>query len=247
MTRKPVALRYLSVVGIAAVCLACGTALAQEATAAPPETGMTLWQLILSGGAIMVVLGILSVLAVALIITFFATLSPRGEISQDFIVQARSLLQEGDVGACDLLCQRGEKLLPRILQAGLRVAGQDRYAVVEAMQSEGARLAAALSQQVGYLSNIATLAPMLGILGTVFGMIKAFNSIAFQPAVVKPIVLAGGVSMALVTTAAGLAVAIPIMAFYFYFRARIQKIVAAVEGASAEFVEPLTEIGGARR
>ena len=88
---------------------------------------------------------------------------------------------------------------------------------------------------------------MLGILGTVLGMIRAFNSIAFQPAVVKPIVLAGGVSMALVTTAAGLVVAIPIMAFYFYFRGMVQKVVAAAEGASAELVEPLTQFGGGKR
>ena len=227
--------------------LACGTAAAQEIAEIPRETGMTLWELIRSGGPIMVVLGVLSVVALAMIITFSVTISPRRETSEHFTVQARSLLQEGDVGACELLCQQRDDMLSRVVRSGLQVAGQDRYVIVEAMQSEGTRLAAALAQRVGYLSNIATLSPMLGILGTVLGMIRAFNSIAFQPGVVKPIVLAGGVSMALVTTAAGLIVAIPIMAFYFYFRGRAQKIVAAIESASAEFVEPLAQIGGGRR
>jgi len=227
--------------------LLCSVATAEEVGDMPPETGMTLWELIKSGGPIMVVLGILSVLAVAMIVTFFITLRSRRESWQHFIVQARSLIQEGEVDACEQLCEQKDDMLSRVLRAGLQVAGQDRYVVVEAIQSEGTRLAAALAQRVGYLSNIATLAPMLGILGTVLGMIRAFNSIAFQPGIAKPIVLAGGVSMALVTTASGLIVAIPIMAFYFYFRGRVQKVVAAVESASAEFVEPLTRIGGAKR
>jgi biopolymer transport protein ExbB len=137
-------------------------------------------------------------------------------------------------------------MLPRVLRAGLQAAGKDRYVIVEAMQSEGARLAASLAQRVGYLSNIATLSPMLGILGTVLGMIRAFNSIVLEPGMAKPIVLAAGVSMALVTTAAGLIVAIPVIGFYFYFRGRVQTTIAAVESASAEFVEPLTKIGGGK-
>ena len=244
MTSKRVAVGWVLATGSFSVW---GSAAAQEMGRVPAESGLTLWQLIVSGGAIMAVLGVLSVVALAMIITFFVTLNPRREASQNFIVRARALMREGDVGACELLCQQEEEMLPRILLAGLQVAGQDRHIIVEAMQSEGGRLAAALSQRVGYLSNIATLAPMLGILGTVLGMIRAFNSIAFQPAVVKPIVLAGGVSMALVTTAAGLVVAIPIMAFYFYFRGMVQKVVAAAEGASAELVEPLTQFGGGKR
>jgi len=240
-------LRCATAVASFVMWLARGTASAQEVGEIPRETGMTLWELLRSGGPIMVVLGILSVVALAMIITFSITLSARRETSEHFIVQARSLMQEGDVGACELLCQQRDDMLSRVVRSGLQVAGQDRYVIVEAMQSEGTRLAAALAQRVGYLSNIATLSPMLGILGTVLGMIRAFNSIAFQPGVVKPIVLAGGVSMALVTTAAGLIVAIPIMAFYFYFRGRVQKIVAAIESASAEFVEPMTQIGGGRR
>jgi len=247
MVLKSSAVRCAAAIGAFGGFLTYGIAAAQETGEMPPETGMTLWELIKSGGPIMVVLGVLSVLAVAMIVTFFITLSARRQMWQHFIVQARSLIQEGEVEACEQLCNKKGEMLSRVLRAGLQVAGQDRYVVVEAMQSEGTRLAAALAQRVGYLSNIATLAPMLGILGTVLGMIRAFNSIAFQPGIAKPIVLAGGVSMALVTTASGLIVAIPIMAFYFYFRGRVQKVVAAVESASAEFVEPLTRMGGGKR
>jgi biopolymer transport protein ExbB len=248
MTSKRVAVGCVLACGVLSLWFALGSAVAQETAQVPLELGMTLWELMKSGGAIMVVLGVLSVTALAMIITFFVTLNPRREAMLNFKVRARSLLQEGDLGACELLCKQEEDdMLSRILNAGLQVAGQDRHIVVDAMQTEGARLTAALSQRVGYLSNIATLAPMLGILGTVFGMIRAFNGIAFQPAVVKPLVLANGVSMALVTTAAGLTVAIPIMACYFYFRGRVQKVVAAVEDASVDLVEPLMRIGGGQR
>ena len=248
MTSKHVAVKYVLALGLLSVWVTMGSIAAQETGGAPAESGMTLWQLIKHGGPIMIVLGVLSVLALAMIITFFVTLTPRREAMLNFTARARSLLQEGDVISCELLCQQEEETspLPRIFRAGLQVAGQDRHIIVDAMQTEGARLTATLSQRVGYLSNIATLAPMLGILGTVLGMIRAFNSIAFQTAVAKPLVLAAGVSMALVTTATGLVVAIPIMAFYFYFRGRVQKVVAAVEDASAELVEPLTRIGGGK-
>jgi len=247
MTAQGVAPRFALAVWSFVGWIACAAAATQEPAQTPPESGMTFWQLTVSGGPIMIVLGVMSVVALAMIITFLVTLNPRREVPDEFVVQARSLLQGGDVGGCELLCQQREEMLPRIILAGLKVAGHDRYAIIEAMEGEGARLAAERAQRVGYLSNIATLAPMLGILGTVLGMIMAFNSIAFQPGAVKMLVLARGVSMAVVTTAAGLFLAIPAMAFYFYFRARLQKIVATAEGATAEFVELLTHVGGGKR
>jgi biopolymer transport protein ExbB len=78
---------------------------------------------------------------------------------------------------------------------------------------------------------------LIGLLGTVIGMIRAFNAIAFQTAVVKPILLAGGVSQAMVTTAAGLIVAIPAMIFYAYFRGRVHDITNIVENYSTDIIK----------
>ena len=129
MSLKVDALRCVVAMGSFGGYFACGMAAAEEMGDMPSETGMTLWELIKSGGPIMVVLGILSVLALAMIVTFFITLRSRRESWQHFIVQARSLIQEGEVDACEQLCEQKDEMLSQVLRAGLQVAGQDRYVV----------------------------------------------------------------------------------------------------------------------
>jgi len=219
------------------------TAWAQEATeAAAGVAGLSLFEIIRSGGPVMVILGMLSVVALALILTYFIIISPRKESPRELVRRLTVLLEGHDIDACIELCDERDEMIAGIVRTGLRVAGQDRAVVIEAMQSEGARQAATLWQQISYLSNIAVIAPMLGILGTVLGMIKAFNGIAFEVGAVRPIVLASGIAQALVTTATGLVVAIPVMAFYFYFRGRVQKVISLVEGIGSQLVEPIASV-----
>ena len=99
-----------------------------------------------------------------------------------------------------------------------------------------------LWQRIGILSDIAAIAPMIGLLGTVVGMIQAFNTIAFQTAVVKPILLAGGIGKAMITTAGGLVVAIPAMLAYSYFRIKVQNIMHIVENYSADIIKLITDL-----
>jgi biopolymer transport protein ExbB len=98
-----------------------------------------------------------------------------------------------------------------------------------------------LWENISYLSDLSVISPFVGLLGTVLGMIQAFNTIAFQSAVVKPILLAGGVSKAMVTTAGGLTVAIPAVIFYAFFRGRVVRISGAVESLTNEIVDVLAE------
>ncbi len=109
------------------------------------------------------------------------------------------------------------------------------------MESEGERGAAELWQRISYLNNIATIAPLLGLLGTVWGMMRAFSAIALDTAQVKGITMAYSVSQAMITTAAGLLLAIPTMAVYFYLRGRVVRIVADIESRASEFIELLSE------
>jgi biopolymer transport protein ExbB len=87
--------------------------------------------------------------------------------------------------------------------------------------------------------DVAVVTPMVGLLGTVFGMMKAFNVVAFDLAKAKPMLLAAGVAEALITTAAGLLVGIPAMMFYAYFRGRAAKMVSQLESASSEVLNAL--------
>jgi biopolymer transport protein ExbB len=102
--------------------------------------------------------------------------------------------------------------------------------------SEGARQADLIQGQTQWLLEIATIAPMVGLLGTVMGMLSAFGAVASDVAAAKPTLLAEGVSQAIITTIFGLVVAIPAMMMYAFFRRRAAKLVAVLESACAEMV-----------
>jgi biopolymer transport protein ExbB len=119
--------------------------------------------------------------------------------------------------------------------------GHDRYVIQEAMESEGERGAAALWQKISYLNNVGVIAPLLGLLGTVWGMIGAFGAIALSDTESRGLLMAYNVAQAMVTTAAGLMLAIPAMVAYFYFRGRVVKIIALVEAQAAELVDLLVD------
>ena len=105
------------------------------------------------------------------------------------------------------------------------------------MESEGERGAAALWQKIAYLNNIGVIAPLLGLLGTVWGMIGAFGAIAFDDSNVKGLTMASNVSQAMITTAAGLVLAIPTLMVYYYLRGRVLTVLSLVEAQASEFVE----------
>jgi biopolymer transport protein ExbB len=104
--------------------------------------------------------------------------------------------------------------------------------VREIAQAEGIRLASLWNQRISYLADIGSIAPMLGLLGTVLGMITSFTVVANDVVSSRPMLLAGGVAEALITTAAGLLIGIPLMAFYAFFRGRVQGMISDLEAAS---------------
>ena len=116
----------------------------------------------------------------------------------------------------------------------------------EIAQTEGGREAALLNQRVAWLADIATIAPMLGLLGTVFGMIRSFSVMANDVAASRPMLLAEGVAEALVATAAGLVIGIPAMAAYAWFRGRVQEMISEMEGATSLLLVKLVIARGHR-
>ena len=112
-----------------------------------------------------------------------------------------------------------------------------------AAEAEGARQADAIQGQTEFLLDVATIAPLLGLLGTVLGMLTAFGSVASDIASAKPVVLAAGVSQAIVTTVFGLVVAIPSMMFYAWFRRRASRQIANLEAASSEIMTAIIGMG----
>jgi biopolymer transport protein ExbB len=198
---------------------------------------MTLWQMIEAGGFVMIILLILSVITLTMIAYNFITINEKRLIPENFAEDILQNLKKKDKMAVLEMSKGKQNIIATILQAGFE--GQRRGAsfVTEAMEKRAHKEIARLWRNISYLSDIATIAPLIGLLGTVLGMIQAFNVIAFQTAVVKPILLAGGISKAMVTTAGGLIVAIPALTFYSFFRGRLQEITTAIEDYTTEIVK----------
>ncbi len=203
--------------------------------------GMTLFQMIQSGGFIMIILGLLSLAGTANIVYNFLTLKTTKLVPVDFAEMLIRKLEVGDARGAKYLCRENQNILARIVNISVQDDKREVAFVRESMEIAARKEIGALWQNISYLGDIASIAPLIGLLGTVLGMIQAFNVIAFQSAVVKPILLAGGVSKAMVTTAGGLIVAIPAMMFYSFFRGKVQEISNVIEGYSTEIIRIIEE------
>ncbi len=163
---------------------------------------------------------------------------------------ADALLRKRDYLGLLAISNRHHEAVARIMQRTLDFLTQHPDATFsearEIAETEGTRQAAALNQRITYLSDIGTIAPMVGLFGTVLGMIKSFSVVASDIVASRPIMLAEGVSEALVTTATGLVIGIPAMAAYAFFRGRVQSLIAELESASTQLVAVLS-LGFPRR
>lgn len=216
-------------------------AVARAQDAPPPiRPEATLWEVVVSGGPVMIPLGLLSVIAVMLVLVYFFTMRRGAVVTKRYMTTADALLRKRDYLGLLAISNRHREAVARIMQRTLDFITQHPEATFaearEIAETEGTRQAAALNQRIAYLADIGTIAPMLGLFGTVLGMIKAFSVVASDIVASRPIMLAEGVSEALVTTAAGLLIGIPAMAAYAFFRGRVQSLIAELEAASTRLI-----------
>lgn len=195
------------------------------------------------GGPLIYLLIAMSVLALALVVYFLFALSAKQIAPIAFVRDVTDKLQSGDYESARELCAKKKNPVAVIVASALtymdRVDEPDADMLREVVEGEGVRQATQLQTRISYLLDIGVIAPMVGLLGTVVGMLRAFGSIATDLARAQPIEMAKGVSQALVTTAAGLVVAIPAMIFYAYFRGRVSKLTANLELVATDVVTTL--------
>ena len=225
--------------------LAAGPAFAQgqESDAPPPE--FDLLDIVSKGGIMMYPLGLLSVVAVVLILLFFLTIRRNMVVSNRYMRTAEALIEKKDYTGLLNYAKKRSECIARITQRTLGFAAKNTSAAFselrEVAEAEGSRQANMLSQRISYLADIGAIAPMVGLLGTVIGMIKSFLQISqgnFEG--VRQMKLASGVSEALVTTAGGLVVGIIAMIFYSVFRSRVQRYIAELESAATHILALLS-------
>lgn len=212
-------------------------------TAEAAEKTIGFQKIIKDGGIMMWVLIALSVVATILAVFFLLTLRSKALFPPSFVEEAEDLATQGDAEALQAACQENASPGARIVGAAtgvLQAFPQADYSMLRnAMEDEGGRQAGGLWRRVQYLADIATIAPMVGLLGTVLGMIEAFVGLKDNFGAVKPIGLANGVSKALITTAGGLVVGIGAMLLYSFFRGRIGSLISLVEEQSNRILQLL--------
>lgn len=206
---------------------------------------LSLNQVIENGGWLIYLLMAMSVAAAALVVYFLFALRPGRIAPASFVSKARVGFKANDLEGVRTLCAGNASPVAALASAAVEYldrAGDeaDSEMLRQVVEGEGVRQVGRLQSQVTYLMDIGVIAPMVGLLGTVMGMLRSFSSVALDIAKVKPMVLADGVSQALITTAAGLVVAIPAMMFYSLFRGRLAKLTANMELVAADFVTTLT-------
>jgi biopolymer transport protein ExbB len=195
-------------------------------------------ELVKAGGWLMAPILACSVVAMAIIAERFWSLQRKRIAPRDLVVQVWQWANGGTLTEERMRLLRQGSPLGRILAAALANRQHDREIMKESIEDVGRHVVHNLERYLNTLGTIASITPLLGLLGTVIGMIKVFAVITTQ-GVGDPAVLANGISEALVTTAAGLSVAIPTLMCYRYFRGRVDELVLAMEQEALKMVEAL--------
>lgn len=205
------------------------------------EQGISLLELILQGGYVMIPIFALSLIAIYVIAERWQFLKNSSMAPEPFLKSVEKMLYEGNTQSALQHCKQVDKPLGRILKQGIERLGRPISDIEDAIKNAGKREIFMLEKRMDWLATIAGVAPLIGFLGTVTGMIQAFMQIQSFRGNVNPSVLAGGIWEALITTAAGLAVGIFAYFFYNYLLSRINRMIFDLEMATTEFIELLQQ------
>lgn len=195
-------------------------------------------ELFKAGGWLMIPLFICSVISIAIIAERFWSLQQKRIAPPELVTQIWQWLKYKQVDASRIKALQANSPLGQILASGLINRNSSREITKESIEDIGRHVTVALERNLNTLGTVAAISPLIGLLGTVIGMIKVFAVITAE-GVGNPETLAGGISEALITTATGLVVAIPSLIFYRYFRGRISKLVVGMEEQAMQLIEIL--------
>lgn len=212
------------------------------ATLPPPEpTEVGFADMFFRGGWVMWPILLLSLAAIAVFVERLLTFSRARADAEGIVDRVRAYVQSGDVRGALAYCAAQDKPVTRVLTAGLERLGRPILEIRDAVQTAGREETFKLARRTDLLASVAAIAPMLGFLGTVTGMIRAFIQIQNLQGSVNPSVLAGGIWEALLTTAAGLIAGIIALLLYNFLQSRIKYQAHRLEQAAEAFVDLMQE------
>lgn len=196
---------------------------------------------LIAGGPVMIPIGLCSVVALAAFLERLWSLRRGAVVPASLCVEVIELLRQDRPGDALTLCRKHDVSVARVLEVAIEARGLDRSRIKERVEEVGRREAAELERYVPVLGTIASISPLLGLLGTVGGMIVTFEVIAQQGGVTDVAPLAGGISQALVTTFAGLTVAIPAVVANRYLLSKVDGLIVDMEEVSLGVIDLLSE------
>jgi biopolymer transport protein ExbB len=198
----------------------------------------SLFDSMVAGGPLMIPIVLASFAMLLIVFERIISLRRRRVVPRLFIERFLLQVRENALDRDHALerCENDSSHMARVFAAAVRKWGKPAVEVEQAVLDEGERIANVLRRYLRVLNGVSTVSPLLGLLGTVWGMIQAFNVIATSPAMGRAEMLAGGISVALITTAAGLLVAIPAMIFYLYFVGRVDGLIMEIDHYGQEIV-----------
>src|SRR5881398_851520 len=231
-----------------ALFAAVGTAsplLAQEPTPAlVPQRSQTVLDTLVKAGPVMIPMVLLSIFFVMLVVVYLLTIRRGAVVSSGYMATADALLRKRDYLGLLAVSNRHGEAIARVVQKMLdfttKNPNADLAQVREIAETEGTRVAASLNNRVTYLADIGMIAPLLGLLGTVLGIIRSFGALGADLGTARYVLLSKGISEALVNTCAGLAIGIPAMMAYAFFRGKAQKLISELESATTHVLALLS-------
>lgn len=234
MARRPAIL----LLAIGASAAWAGPARAAAAAEPAPPATQSLLDLLLDGGPMLWPILLASLVMSVVALERMVALRRRVVAPGPFVKCLLSQVREGETreGAL-LLCEQNRSHVARVFAAGIQRWGRSAVEVEQAVLDEGERAANQLRRNLRLINGVAQVCPLLGLLGTVLGMMRAFEAIAAQQAMGRPALLADGIGQALLSTAAGLAVAIPALILYMLFVGRVDSLVMEIDRRGQELVQ----------
>ncbi len=207
----------------------------------PTEITMSVFDLAMKGGWIMIALAVLSIIAVYIFIERYIAVTKATHYDKDFMERIREYMKDGRIDSAKALCRGNGTPISRMIEKGLSRIGRPLNYINQAIENVGNLEVSKLERGVALLSMIASAAPMLGFLGTVTGMIRAFYNMSMAGNNIDIELLSSGIYEAMVTTVGGLIVGIIVYIFYTVIVSRIQKVVYLLEAKATEFMDVLNE------
>ena len=197
--------------------------------------------LAIQGGFMMVPIFILSVLAIYLFFERLMIINKANQNPDQFMNRVKELVLRGDISGAKMMCAQTDSPVARMILKGLSRIGSPLKNIEASIENVGKLEIFKLEKNLSSIATIAGAAPMMGFLGTVIGMVEAFIAIAQEEGSVSPKLLSSGIYTAMITTVAGLVVGIMAYLAYNFLVTRVQKVVHKMEYTSIEFIDLLQE------